>query len=258
MAFIHKLIGPDEKLIGIARLHWIYAARGLTWLIGLMGIGVIAKMQLAGILGGGLVPIGNAIFWIGVVLGLIFFAFYTIMMLTAELGLTTKRCIYKRGWVFVDVREVDLEEIKSSSVDNGLLGRFLNYGYIHMDARFIEDVGLPAIADPYRFTKAMNDVRSKIKDDSMRVVLDGGDAQAFSNKRKEREEVHNLSHDEYEAITDDTDKKSKEIGGAKTKRSDHIKSDDKETLPLKTDKKEDLKEEIIEDFEEVEGKPVKK
>ncbi len=282
MAFIHKIVGPDEKLVGIARLHWIYAVKGLTWLLGLMAFGVFVKFQLAGLLDGGLMPIGNAVFWIGTVLGAIFFLFYTVMMLTTELGLTTKRCIYKRGWLFVDVREVDLEEIKSSSVDNGILGRLLNYGYILMDARFIEDVGLPAVADPYRFTKAMNHIRSQIKDDTMRVVLDGGDPQAFSQKRKQREDVHNLSHDEYEALSDDYKENIKEITHAdddnetegtdkksytkqqshpnakRTKQGDDSKSEDLETDPLKKTVKQHLKEEILEDFDEVDGESVNK
>lgn len=261
MAFIHKIVGPDEKLVGIARLHWIYAHKGILWLFGLMALSILIKTQVVGILGGGLASIGNAAFWIGTAMGAVFFLFYTIMWLVTELGLTTKRCIYKRGWIFVDVREVDLEEIKSTNIDNGILGRILNYGYIHMDARFIEDVGLPAITDPYRFTKAMNDVRSKIKDDSMRVVLDGGDAQAFSNKRKEREDVHELAHEEYEALSDDHNENIKEITHSKShrgKRSDAIKSDHEETLPLKADKKKALEAEIIEDFDEVDGEPVKK
>lgn len=266
MAFIHKIVGPDEKLVGIARLHWIYAVKGLTWLLGLMAFGIIVKLQLSNLLNGGLTPIGNAVFWIGTALGAVFFMFYAIKMLTTELGLTTKRCIYKRGWLFVDVREVDLEEIKSTSVDNGILGRLLNYGYIYMDARFIEDVGLPAIADPYRFTKAMNNVRSKIKDDSMRVVLDGGDAQALSNKRKEREDVHDLEHDEYEALSNDYSENIKEITHSekpskkhhKEKRSDQIKSAHEETKPLTPKKKKELESEILDDFDEVDGEPVSK
>lgn len=254
MPFIHKIVGPDEKLIGIAHLHWIYALKGLIWLLSLMALGIVIKAQLANILDGGLMPIGNAVFWIGTVLGAIFFLFYTVMMLTTELGLTTKRCIYKRGWLFVDVREVDLEEIKSSSVDNGILGRLFNYGYILMDARFIEDVGLPAVADPYRFTKAMNHIRSQIKDDSMRVVLDGSDAHGFSNKRKEREDVHDLEHDEYEALSDDYKDNIKEI----THSDEKQEAEPKETDPLKKTVKQHLKEEILEDFDEVDGEPLKK
>ena len=31
MAYVHRIIGKDETLIGIARLHWIHVLRGLAW-----------------------------------------------------------------------------------------------------------------------------------------------------------------------------------------------------------------------------------
>ena len=33
MAYVHRLINGDEKLIGIARLHWIYILQGLMWFL---------------------------------------------------------------------------------------------------------------------------------------------------------------------------------------------------------------------------------
>lgn len=173
MAFVEKLVGPDENLVGVAKLHWIYVIKGLLWLVGSIIIGGSIQTFFAMY-----IPpfglFGNFIFGMAIILGALMFVLYFGKMIFTELGLTTERLIYKRGFIFVDVREVDLEEIKSESIDNGVLGRILNYGYLDLDARFIEDMDLPAIADPYRFIKAMNAVRSQIKNDSMRVVLDDG------------------------------------------------------------------------------------
>ena len=36
MAFIKKIIGPDETLIGISTAHWVYGATGLVWLASMM------------------------------------------------------------------------------------------------------------------------------------------------------------------------------------------------------------------------------
>src|SRR5690606_27962605 len=54
-----------------------------------------------------------------------------------------------------------------------ILGRFLNYGSVHLDSRFVRDMILPSIADPYRFLKALNEARSELKDESMHIVLEG-------------------------------------------------------------------------------------
>lgn len=222
MAFINKIVGPDEQLIGIARLHWIYGAKGLAWLGGLILLGGGIDILLTWYINVGLAPIGNAVFWVCALLGVVLFSIYFIAMMTSELGLTSERFIYKRGWLMVDVREIDLEEVKSESIDNGVLGRLLNYGYVQLDARFIEDIGLPAIADPYRFIKAMNEARTNIKKDSMRVVLDQHSGNADNVARglrhmqkkpdelahhsdAEADDVHDLSDERYEVPMDTPD-----------------------------------------------------
>ncbi len=216
MAFIHKITGPDEKLIGIARLHWIYGAKGLLWLVALLFLGGYVKLELASMLDGRLDTIGNTIFWGATLLGVVMFIFYAIMMFFTELGLTTQRCIYKRGLLFVDVRETDLEEIKSASIDNGWLGRILNYGYIKLDARFVQDVNFPAINDPYRFIKALNDVRTSVKEDSLRMVIDEPAGRVERAKRregiKERRRDHHMEDEEYDSFSHNPSKNIDDLG----------------------------------------------
>lgn len=216
MAFIDKIIGPDEKLIGIARLHWIYGAKGLLWLVALLMFGGFVKLQIATWLDGRLDPIGSAIFWGCTVMGVVLFLFYVIMMFFTELGLTTQRCIYKRGLLFVDVKETDLEEIKSANIDNGILGRILNYGYIKLDARFVKDVNFPAINDPYRFIKALNDARTSVKEDSLRMVLDEPTGRVERAKRRqgvaEQEREHHMEDHEYDAFSHNMTENVEEAG----------------------------------------------
>jgi hypothetical protein len=208
MAFINKIIGPDEKLIGIARLHWIYGAKGLLWLIGLLLFGGFVKMQISGLIDGRLSSIGSAVFWGSTVLGAVLFTFYAIMMFFTELGLTTQRVIYKRGLLLVDVKETDLEEIKSANIDNGILGRILNYGYIDLDARFVKDINFPAINDPYRFIKALNDARTSVKEDSLRMILDepAGDVERAKRRKDYKKEPHHMEDHEYDAFSHNAEK----------------------------------------------------
>lgn len=171
MVFIDRVVGPDEKLIGILSVHWIYALRGFLWFCAFAGVGKFIDYQIADLVynnpglqtNAGLMIIGDYAFYIGATIGGILMILFLIMYLTTELGLTTQRVIYKRGLLMVDVKESDLEEIKAADVDNGVLGRILNYGYINFDARFVENVTLPAIADPYRFVKALNEARTNIR-----------------------------------------------------------------------------------------------
>ncbi len=181
MAFIKKIIGPDETLIGISTAHWVYGATGILWLAGLMMVGLALDYFASGFFeylfrdrnDFAAYRIGDILFWLPTALGVVMFLLYFLMMISPEIGLTSKRVIYKRGIIFVDVKEVDIEEIKAANVDNGFFGRFLNYGHVIFDARFVQGMDLPAIGNPYRFVKALNDARSKLKEESITGIIDG-------------------------------------------------------------------------------------
>lgn len=172
MSFIYKVISPDEKLLGIAQLHWIYGAKAVAALGISVGLGLAFRSLISGFPYADFSRIGDVVFILSAVTGFSLFLFNVVMQFTTELGLTTQRIIYKKGLFFVDVREIDLEEIKSANVDNGFLGRILNYGYIQLDARFIKDIQLPAFEDPYRILKVINEIKANIKSDSLRLVID--------------------------------------------------------------------------------------
>ena len=180
MKFIRKIIGPDEKLIGICSIHWIYGARGLVWLTGFLLLGMFVDTILMAKVGAYVSAdmfvfmslISDTVFWICALLGVFIFLPYFFMMIGTEIGLTNKRIIIKKGVFFVEIKEADLEEFKGAEVDNGIFGRILDYGYLVFDARFIANVNLPAIANPYGFVKALNAARSNLRQDSMTVVLE--------------------------------------------------------------------------------------
>lgn len=212
MAYIRKLVGKDEKLVGIARLHWIYAAQGLIWL----GSCVAFALLLDGAINHLLMkfPVDNETLvlpllslssWLmpfALIFGGIICSFYFIKVLTTEIGLTDRRMIYKTGWIFVRTQEVEIEEIRGEKVNTGYLGRFLNYGYINLDCRFIGDVSLPAVSKPNNFLKALHKLRSEVLDTVSLVV--GEKAVAVVNDQdKDNEKQTDLNHDTPELQKDE-------------------------------------------------------
>ncbi len=81
---------------------------------------------------------------------------------------------------------VDNEEIKGEYVDNGMFGRWLNYGEIHMDARFVANFYVPNIEDPYRLIRTINETRAAGGDTviageaSLKVASEVGEAVPLS------------------------------------------------------------------------------
>lgn len=182
MAYIHKIVGSDEKLIGIARLHWIYLIKGLLYLAAcaffawaLNALLFYGLSVLAGILGQSasllpLVALTTYLMPFMLSIGAIIFLFHLCKMLSTEIGLTSRRVIRKDGLIFVRVNEVDLEEIRGQNLDLGWFRRFLGYGYLNLDCRFIGDIKLPAIEKPERFLKALHKATADISDSLAKVM----------------------------------------------------------------------------------------
>lgn len=169
MSFIAKHIAnPDERMIYIARLHWISLLEGLLWFGGFWAIGLFMSDWLESIrpvtstltafsIGG--FHIEPRIIWLLYMMlagGTVIFTTYLVKLISTEIALTSRRIIFKTGLIFTEVEEIDLNEIRAEKIHHGLLGRFLNYGWLNLDSRFVGDITLPRIRKPYKFLKAMH------------------------------------------------------------------------------------------------------
>lgn len=176
MAYVPNIVGKNEKLIGIARLHWIYIVSGTAWFLGLTYIGsmmqgVVERFAMfvsqtidSVYLISMLMKLGDSALMITMTIGATILLFYILKVIGTEVALTERRVIHKSGIIFVKVREIDLEEIRGESLDLGTFGRMLNYGALHLDCRFIGDVKLPYIARAETFLKALHAHRAKTQD----------------------------------------------------------------------------------------------
>lgn len=176
MAYIKKIVAKDEELIGIARIHWIYALRGLFWFALLAGSGwFINSLMTRILLGTGsaidsyyianmLITLGNGAMLFLTAGGFLVFFLFSVKLVSTEVGLTDRRVIHKEGLIFVKVHQIDHEEIRGEKLDLGWFGRILDYGYLMLDCRFIGDVRLPAIENPERFLRALHTMRGQTQD----------------------------------------------------------------------------------------------
>lgn len=174
--YVRNFIGTDEHIIMLARLHWIYLIEGLIWAVSLVLLGATFDYMLWTYTDWSVPFAGQKIlgFYIsaGTPLMLILFggcgtflaAVYFIKVFATEIALTNQRLIYKTGLIFVEVQETDLAEIRAEHVHHGLLGRFLGYGELKLDSRFVGDIRLPAIRKPLKLIKAMHTARGHIPD----------------------------------------------------------------------------------------------
>ena len=177
MSYISKnIVGNDERIIYIARLHWIYNFMGVFWFIFLSVIGYFLSLgfevmfaaipYVLNIIIGGLYinKISQIIIASFIILGLFMFLSYFIKYISTEIAVTNERVISKKGLIMVEVEEIDISEIRSEHINHGIMGRIFGYGRIYLDSKFVGDLKLPSIKRPYRFLRALHKAKSVLEE----------------------------------------------------------------------------------------------
>jgi uncharacterized protein YneF (UPF0154 family) len=177
MAFIDRMIGQDEKIIARAHPHWIYIVQGLLLLIGGLILGLFLDNRIESYPAAAEMDVqdeaiatiiaymGTSAFTLCALVGIGLFLHHLIFYRSTHIALTSDRLIYKTGMFFVNVHESAIEEIKGEQVHNGFFGRFLDYGFLEVDCRFVKNMHLPAISKPYSF---LHDIHKLTKKNALR------------------------------------------------------------------------------------------
>jgi len=114
MGYIESNLLPDEKIVYKARLHWITFWKSCA----LIFLGTIF-LFIQAIIGG-----------VVVVIGVFAFLSPLIGYATSEFGVTNKRVIIKVGFLRRKTLELLLRHVEAISIDQSVMGRFLNYGSV--------------------------------------------------------------------------------------------------------------------------------
>src|SRR5262249_39571824 len=146
MGYIEHSLARSETLLYRARFPAFYFVA--AW-------GVL----LASVLGALLVDAsGYGPLWIGMVLlGVVAFLGILVPIWTTEIGVTNQRFIFKRGLLWRSTQELQLRAVEEVNLEQGLLGRLLNFGRLELRGTGVDDVRLPALADPMGLRRALQD-----------------------------------------------------------------------------------------------------
>jgi len=146
MSYITHSLGRNETLRYRAHFHWFYyiAAWGAL-LISLVGASEAYGRGLPW--AAGLAPL----------LGVAAFLSIMVPIWTTEIGVTNQRFIFKRGLLRRTTNELQLRAIEQVNLRQGIPGRLLNFGHLEVHGTGVDDIVLPAIADPIALQKAIQD-----------------------------------------------------------------------------------------------------
>jgi uncharacterized membrane protein YdbT with pleckstrin-like domain len=135
MSYVQQTLGPGETITYEAQFHWLYKLQ----IIFFMTIGWL--------------------FIIGPLVGLCLL----IEKRTTEMVVTSRRFVYKRGWISRKTEELSLNKIEEINLTQSLLGRLLNYGKLHLSGTGVGSINLPAIGDPLALRRAIDSARIAVR-----------------------------------------------------------------------------------------------
>jgi hypothetical protein len=144
MGYIEHSLGRSETLLYRARFPALYSA-GAGGL--LLASAVAALLLYAS--GYGALSIAVLL------LGLTAFLGILVPIWTTEIGVTNQRLIFKRGLLWRSTQELQLRAIEEVNLQQGLVGRLLNFGGLELRGTGVDDIRLPALADPMGLRRSL-------------------------------------------------------------------------------------------------------
>jgi uncharacterized membrane protein YdbT with pleckstrin-like domain len=82
---------------------------------------------------------------------------------TTEISVTNQRLVVKRGFLTRRTEELALRAIEEVDFEQGVLGQLFGFGRIAVHGTGVDDMKIPANADPLAFRKAVQRAMSRLR-----------------------------------------------------------------------------------------------
>lgn len=146
-SYIEENLARDERIIIKAQVTWLSQFWYLFFGVLLILSGIGQKGAFGPIL-----------------IGLILIAIAAVHVLTTELALTNRRIIAKSGLIRRNTIELKVNRVESLGVNQGVLGRILNFGSIVVKGTGGSHAPIPYIARPMEFRQQVNNFLDDLDD----------------------------------------------------------------------------------------------
>jgi uncharacterized membrane protein YdbT with pleckstrin-like domain len=151
MSYVEKVLQPGEQVIAETRIHWWFLWRRTL----LFAVAAVALAAAAPAQQGDARRMLLALAAAAIALGLVLAIGPAIARATTELAVTNRRVIHKTGFIRRHTIEMSRSQIESVDVDQGMIGRMLNFGDVIVRGTGTTFEPFRYIADPLRFRSAI-------------------------------------------------------------------------------------------------------
>jgi uncharacterized membrane protein YdbT with pleckstrin-like domain len=144
-SYVEGVLQPGEVVRHRATLHWVVYLRGGALLIVAFFVWLLTPDT------GALHTIGAGLALIFLALGLFYLGRAWLRRWTTEYAVTDRRVIYKQGLIWRRTMEVNMDKVSSVDVDQGIVGRILNYGTVKIHSAGADPEPIREVGDPLDF-----------------------------------------------------------------------------------------------------------
>jgi uncharacterized membrane protein YdbT with pleckstrin-like domain len=145
--YIDDILQPGEKVLYSSNLHWVVYWKGiLGWIAAAAlflasGQTLNASLTMTGLVAAGVVA----------VVALYFTILAWFRRWTTETDVTTLRVVHKEGFITRRTFEISIDKVASVNVNQGIVGRVLNYGDVIIENMGDAELVIKRIAAPLAF-----------------------------------------------------------------------------------------------------------
>ena len=151
MSYAKSVLQPGENIIATGRLHWIIYWPALVFLVA--GI-VLLAWEHQHWPGQQVIILGTA-----VIFGVLFvgaFARAWFIRWITEFAVTSRRVISKRGFIWRQTEEMNIDKVETVDVDQPIIGRLLDYGTVSVTGTGgTNEIFVRRIAAPFHLRNAI-------------------------------------------------------------------------------------------------------
>lgn len=146
MSYIDQSLSEGEVLVGRFALHWSawLPVVGLVAMALVMALAGLAHSAVAALVAGGVLFVPAVIAWL--------------KLLCLEMGVTNKRVIHKTGVIGRKTDEMKLGSIETVEINQGVVGRLLNYGKVRVTGKGVSAVAFRGVKDPMAVKRQIESV----------------------------------------------------------------------------------------------------
>lgn len=150
MAYLAKVLRPDEQVLFQGRLHWVVYGPGLGLLAASVALLVAASLMV-----GADAPLMALAALLAAVLALCSLLSAAVRRATTEIAVTDRRVIYKTGWLRRRTMEMNVSKIETVDVLQGLAARAFGFGTVVIRGTGSSFEPLSRVVDPLGLRNAI-------------------------------------------------------------------------------------------------------